>query len=613
MADNILSGKVVITAPGVEATFAGISDNVAKCARAIAAFGGGVNKFIPPATAVVKSFGTSFLPIPAAAEKAGKAIKGVSTTSSAATQSLINLGRVAQDAPFGFIGIANNLNPLLESFQRLKATSGSTGGALKALGKELGGAGGLGFALSIVSSLAIVFGDKLFGVSKSAEKAKSAADSLRESISGIFKETAKEATEVGSLITVLKSETETRERRLGAIKELQRIQPEIFAGLKLEGDAVVGLDNAYTNYLGNLKNVIAAKIIQAQVEQKIEQLLKMQGVAASKNEKALLTGVKNFQSALQNKTDLSGLKLFPDIGGPEKRKIDNLEQDIKNLFNELSEFSKSIEIKPNNLKIKPGTSDKLDLKPLFKDKIKPLELTLPFDQILFDEIRLGKDLKTFAERLQEYSNSEINKAVKPLKLNLSPQAIANNEAVAAMRKAGEILTSSFAESLGTGLGDAISSVGEGIGNILSGKDFGTQIFQVLGTLIQNLGKALIQFAVIDKVVKLILANPLTIGPGLALAAGIAAIAAGALIKNIAGARAAGGPVSGGKTYLVGERGPELFTPNTGGQIIPNDRLGSGRGFASGGMAVRVTGEFLQRGKDLLAVITLADQSKARLQ
>ena len=86
-----------------------------------------------------------------------------------------------------------------------------------------------------------------------------------------------------------------------------------------------------------------------------------------------------------------------------------------------------------------------------------------------------------------------------------------------------------------------------------------------------------------------------------------------MVKNFKGARALGGPVGAGGTYLVGERGPELFTPNTGGQIIPNDRLGSGRGFASGGMTVRVTGEFLQRGKDLLAVITLADQSKARLQ
>jgi hypothetical protein len=45
-------------------------------------------------------------------------------------------------------------------------------------------------------------------------------------------------------------------------------------------------------------------------------------------------------------------------------------------------------------------------------------------------------------------------------------------------------------------------------------------------------------------------------------------AAGA-VSNIAGARADGGPVSAGRTYLVGERGPELFTPSSSGQIIPN--------------------------------------------
>ena len=65
-----------------------------------------------------------------------------------ATLALTNLGRVAQDAPFGFLGIANNLNPLLESFQRLKATTGTTGGALKALASSLTGAGGIGLVLS---------------------------------------------------------------------------------------------------------------------------------------------------------------------------------------------------------------------------------------------------------------------------------------------------------------------------------------------------------------------------------------------------------------------------------------------------------------------------------
>jgi hypothetical protein len=29
----------------------------------------------------------------------------------------------------------------------------------------------------------------------------------------------------------------------------------------------------------------------------------------------------------------------------------------------------------------------------------------------------------------------------------------------------------------------------------------------------------------------------------------------------------------GKTYLVGERGPELFSPNGSGTIIPNNKLG----------------------------------------
>ena len=41
---------------------------------------------------------------------------GVTKGSNEATASLINLSRVAQDAPYGFIGIANNINPLLESF-----------------------------------------------------------------------------------------------------------------------------------------------------------------------------------------------------------------------------------------------------------------------------------------------------------------------------------------------------------------------------------------------------------------------------------------------------------------------------------------------------------------
>ena len=38
-------------------------------------------------------------------------------------------------------------------------------------------------------------------------------------------------------------------------------------------------------------------------------------------------------------------------------------------------------------------------------------------------------------------------------------------------------------------------------------------------------------------------------------------------------KAAGGPVSGGRPYVVGEKGPEMFTPKSSGTITPNNKIG----------------------------------------
>lgn len=52
---------------------------------------------------------------------------------------------------------------------------------------------------------------------------------------------------------------------------------------------------------------------------------------------------------------------------------------------------------------------------------------------------------------------------------------------------------------------------------------------------------------------------------------------------IAGAREKGGPVWSGGSFLVGEKGREIFTPSAGGTIIPNDRIGG-----DGGGAMKLT-------------------------
>ena len=47
-----------------------------------------------------------------------------------------------------------------------------------------------------------------------------------------------------------------------------------------------------------------------------------------------------------------------------------------------------------------------------------------------------------------------------------------------------------------------------------------------------------------------------------------------------GARASGGPVGGSNAFLVGERGPELFIPNTAGTVVSNEASGSRMGGAT---------------------------------
>ena len=88
--------------------------------------------------------------------KASGAFQKIPQSANQANSAITNLNRVVQDAPFGFIGIQNNIGPLVDSFGQLKMSTGSTGGALKALAGSLIGPAGIGLAVAAVTS-AITF------------------------------------------------------------------------------------------------------------------------------------------------------------------------------------------------------------------------------------------------------------------------------------------------------------------------------------------------------------------------------------------------------------------------------------------------------------------------
>lgn len=105
-----------------------------------------------------------------------------------ANMAVVNFNRVIQDAPFGILGVANNIEPLLLSFQGLKAEAGSTTGAIRTLiTKALTGPGALITAFSVVSSLAIVFSRRNRGVGDSAEDATKKLEKQREAINNLEK------------------------------------------------------------------------------------------------------------------------------------------------------------------------------------------------------------------------------------------------------------------------------------------------------------------------------------------------------------------------------------------------------------------------------------------
>jgi phage-related minor tail protein len=76
------------------------------------------------------------------------------------------------------------------------------------------------------------------------------------------------------------------------------------------------------------------------------------------------------------------------------------------------------------------------------------------------------------------------------------------------------------------------------------------------------------------------------GAGGGKGGGLVQALAGAVGSAFSGARADGGAVTAGGAYLVGERGPELFRPATGGAIEP---VGPGSGIGGVNVTVNVQG------------------------
>jgi hypothetical protein len=524
----------------------------------------------------------------------GNSFKTLPANSDKATYALSNLSRVAQDAPYGFIGIANNLNPLLESFQRLSKDAGSSGAALKQMAQGLMGPAGIGLALGVASSLLVTFGDKLFQSSAaqkaSAEKTKEHTDKLKEqkdALNQVYSSTAQEVVQVSSLIAVLQNENETRNRKVKALEALKKINPEIFNGLTLEKGAVEGLNLAYDTYIANLSSLITLKIKQKELEQVTEEILKKQGLTLTQEAKDIAaTGKLLKDSANTRKTDveLRQQGLNETIKQrTEENELNGLLEQRKKIFKDIIDLSKNVKV-PNEYSA-PKVDKALSLKEA-SDLIRQINKTntlltpneiAPEDTAIEDAKKQHEGyLKwltgwtMFKEKLAKDSNAKEKKDLE--ELNKSYEDFAIN----------------ISQNVTSALFGVFNAMEQGV-------SAGDALGQMFSRLAQQLAQTLIQATLFAAIMSLL--------KGGSIAAG--GLGFGGFFKQILGL-ASGGIATGPTLAMIGE-GSESEA------VLPLSKLGNimQGSFNAGSMlgnSMAQNGQFVLRGNDLVLALQRSNSS-----
>jgi uncharacterized protein YoxC len=270
----------------------------------------------------------------------GNAMRQIPQSSGAATNALTNLSRVAQDAPYGFIGIANNLNPLLESFQRLKVETGGTTSALKAMAGGLMGPAGIGLALGAVSSLIVAFGPKIANFVKGVDAAKEAEDKFAESLDKARASASESGLKLLAYIGIAENAAIADDKRANALKfvisELAKVNSAYASTIKTTDDARAAVD-LYT------KALIAQAITSRYIDEIADKTIKLE----SANKKAL-AAAEEYNKTLERSKNMSNGYTDASIvqAGTINRTREEYigaAQEAVNLSNSIDDLNKSVQ------------------------------------------------------------------------------------------------------------------------------------------------------------------------------------------------------------------------------------------------------------------------------
>jgi hypothetical protein len=559
----------------------------------------------------------------------------------------IDFARIIQDAPFGIIGVGNNITQLAQSFSGLGQAGDSTKSKIKLAFQQIFSSGNaLILGVSLLTTAFTILQQK--GFFKTEEDAKSLNDRLKEyqeTLTGVAAATLKGAQDAQKELAVLKSleiqATNTAvstEKRSEAVNQLQKQYPEYFGNLTKEQILNGQVGDAYLKVADNLLAKAKAQAATNQIAQNGIELLRIETKLEEQRAKRLLeTSAAQAQvDALIEKRQKEGFLTQGDLQRYDTliKSINNSNESLKEektLKDEISRINKENDALTQNItkQIEAGATftkatkqEAESIKRSFEDISKldfldtaKLERTGAFfegveKQLVSIESGVARTRGIYTKNVAgiTQSNQALVDSLSGSGISVEQfyAAIANGAAegfsslntfITSLSQTQAFINDTFAileEGAQNTLGDVAFAIGDALasgGNVV--KAAGAALLGGLAGILNQLGQLAIGAGLAIEGIKTALKS---LNPVAAIGAGVALIALAGFVSSKAKSLGSSKPGGGGGGASVGSSGVGGGTAFTGGG-------------ATGGLFEQnrdVSGEFVVRGNDLVYVLGQAN-------
>jgi hypothetical protein len=539
-----------------------------------------------------------------ATDKLGAKQEEVSKKSGGASFALTNFSRVIQDAPFGILGVANNIDPLLSSFQNLKEEAGSAKEAFKQMAQGLTGPAGLALGVATLSSIFIAFGPVIGDAIANI----SAFDTAqREAAENGAKEFIKAQQEFTKYSDTINDGASSYERQKDALNSVNSLIGEYGLKIKSLSDfqrigAQVGAIYAEIKREEAKASILSAKAAEAYAKSVALSIKRQQGDVLGLIKEysfldQIIAGIEYFEGAV------SGSQIGLVTGyakavaeTSQEQKLFNGEADLSN--NRIKELTKSlgaIQGVTEDFGVKTGNNtkkNKENIDSIQKSIIEFLALNKIIDKTNFRPVdtSLVAIPKPPPLPIQADQEKQLNPAITARAQNIIKLTQATFDA----KNAQEAYNMQLQEA-----NVYASLLFPAIDNIFNALSSGGDVFQALGDGLKRLAIDLAAAAAKAA----ILAGIMSLLPGgAAVGAAAGKGGFGNIFKGLLGF-ANGGIVSKPTIGVVGER-------NESEAIMPLSRLSGMLNMAAniGASNMGGSGEFVIRGNDLVLATNRANSS-----